>query len=331
MRYISTSDLVIGDTVAREVKDRRGRLLLSAGSDIHSRQIIKRLLHNNVAGVYVNDNWSSDIFIEQVIDEETINKTMDALESFNIDRIKQCADEIVDKIVNSDKYMNDVACIRKYDENTALHSINVAIASVTLGIGIGLSYERLKNLSVGALLHDIGKTRVPINILNKKGKLNENEREIMKKHPRYGYDIIRKDANTTSPVRVIAYQHHENWDGTGYPKQLKGEQLYILASIVHICDVYDALISKRTYKKPFSISKTIEILSNGCNKQFDPELLAGFFRYIPIYNKGTIVKLSNNEQALVYENNRGDMLSPTVKLKDGKIIDLRLSSLSIID
>ena len=280
--------------------------------------------------MYIEDTWSADIFIQPVVDEKLASDTVKALEKFSLDEIYDCASEIVDRLMHCDDYMNDVETIEAYDENTFEHSLHVAINAVTLGIGLGYNFYRLKNLAVGAMLHDIGKQLVPLEIITKNGRLTESELSVVRMHPEFGYNILAKDINTYSSTRAIVYQHHENWDGTGYPRGLKGNEIYELAMVTHICDVYDALISKRSYKEAFSFQKTISIIKDGLDTMYNPSILEAFFQYVPIYHKGTEIKLSNGDNALVFRNNRGDMLKPVVKLKNSTLIDLRTSKLEII-
>ena len=264
------------------------------------------------------------------MDESLAKSSIKALKEMNMEAVSNCAAEIVDKLMGADDYIHDMETIKAYDENTFEHCINVAITSVTLGIGLGYNYYRLKNLAVGSLLHDIGKQLVPIEIISKKGKLTDAEMAVVKEHPTYGYKILSKDIGTYSSTREIVHQHHENWDGSGYPRGLKEDEIYELAMVTHVCDVFDALISKRSYKEAFCYQVAVEIVKDGTDKMFNPEVVDAFFKYVPVYHKGTEVLLSNGDKALVYKNNRGDMLEPVIKLRNGTIIDLRHSQLEII-
>ena len=329
MRYISLDNITDDMILAQNIKDEFGRVLITKGSklSVHKRT---KLRNYEINGVYIDDSWSADIFIQPTVDEALANRSVKALKEMNLDEIEHCASDIVDKLMASDDYNHDMETIKAYDENTLEHCINVAICAVTLGIGMGYNFYRLKNLAVGSMLHDVGKQLVPIDIINKKGKLTVDEMDAVKQHPIYGYNILSKDINVYSSTREIVHQHHENWDGSGYPRGLQEDQIYELAMVTHICDVYDALISKRSYKEAFSYQTAIDIVKNGNNKMFRPEVTDAFFRYVPIYHKGSEVELSNGEHALVFKNNRGDMLNPIVKLKDGTKIDLRKSELEII-
>lgn len=329
MRYISLENITDDMILAQNIKDEFGRVLITKGARL-SRQKRKKLKNFDVSGVYIDDEWSADIFIEPVVDEVLAKDTIKALKEMNMDAVSNCAAEIVDKLMGADDYIHDMETIKAYDENTFEHCINVAITAVTLGIGLGYNYYRLKNLAVGSLLHDIGKQLVPIDIINKKGRLTDEEMAVVREHPSYGYKILSKDINTYSSTREIVHQHHENWDGSGYPRGLKEDEIYELAMVTHVCDVFDALISKRSYKEAFSYHTAIEILKEGSETMFRPELVEAFFRYVPVYHKGSEVTLTNGDEALVYKNNRGDMLEPIIKLRNGTILDLRHSQLEIV-
>ena len=329
MRYIGLDSITDDMVLAQNIKDEFGRVLITKGAKL-SRQKRKKLQNFDIAGVYIDDEWSADIFIEPVVDENLAKDSINALKEMNLDAVCNCAAEIVDKLMGAEDYIHDVETIKAYDENTFEHCINVAITAVTLGIGLGYNYYRLKNLAVGSLLHDVGKQLVPIDIINKKGKLTDAEMAVVKEHPTYGYKILSKDINTYSSTREIVHQHHENWDGSGYPRGLKEDEIYELAMVTHVCDVYDALISKRSYKDAFSYQIAIDLVKEGVDRMFNPVMVEAFFKYVPIYHKGSEVLLSNGDKALVYKNNRGDMLEPVIKLRNGTIIDLRNSQLEII-
>lgn len=329
MRYISLENLTDDMVIAQNIKDSYGRVLITKGAKLSERKRLS-LRNFDIAGVYIDDAWSADIFIEPVVDELLANNSLKALKEMNFDEVQNCASAIVDKLTEAEDYMHDLEQIKAYDENTFEHSLNVAIISVTLGIGLGYNFYRLKNLAVGAMLHDIGKQYIDPEIITKKGRLTVEEMDEVKKHPEYGYRMLTKDINTYSSTREIVHQHHENWNGSGYPRGLREYEIYELAMVTHICDVFDALISKRSYKEAFSFQKAISIVKEGTDTMFNPDVVNAFFKYVPIFHKGTEVKLSNGMPALVYKNNRGNMLKPVVKLKDGTIIDLRKSELEIV-
>ena len=324
MRYITFDKIKTGMVLSHDILDKDQRVLLTEGM-VLKREHIKRLQDFGIHGIYIDDDWSKGIELDEVIPEALQNKARDALEHLDIDKIEECASTIVDFLSTSKTLCHDFETLRKYDEYTYQHSINVAILATELGIGMECTMKQLCDLAMGGLLHDIGKKNIPIDIINKKGKLTDEEYAIVKKHPEDGYKMVYDNSQISSCVRQIIYQHHENFDGTGYPRYLSEDRIYHLAMLVHVCDVYDALISKRSYKDSFPIKDVIEIINNGRKSMFDNDVVTQFFKYVPIYHKGSEIILDDNRMALVYENHRGDMLHPSVKLKNGKIIDLRYS------
>lgn len=329
MRYVNVDNVTEDMILAQDIKDSYGRILLMRGAAL-SKSKAQKLQSFDIFGIYVEDEWSADIFIKPGVPEALAKNTVEALQNMNLEQVQECAGKIVDALLEADDYMHDMESIKAYDENTFEHCMNVAVKCVTMGIGLGYNFYRLKNLAVGSMLHDIGKTGVAYDIINKPGKLTKEEFDEIKKHPANGYAMLANDLSIYASTRQIVYQHHENWDGTGYPRGLKGQDIYELAMVAHICDVCDALLSKRSYKNAFSTADVIRILKEGNDTMFSPELLDAFFRYVPLYCKGSEVLLSNQERALVYRNNRGNMLAPVVKLRNGTLIDLRESSLTIL-
>lgn len=329
MRYVSLDDIKEDMILSQDIKDDKERVLAVKGATLTKRKISK-LRAFDITGIYVEDEWSADIFIAPVVTEQLAKNTIKALQEMDFEKLQVCAGEIVDALMHAEDYMHDMAAIKAYDENTYEHCLNVAIKAVTFGIGLGYNFYRLKNLAVGAMLHDVGKTQLPIEILNKEGSLTKEEMELVRTHPTKGYKLLTEDIFIYSATRQIVHQHHENWDGSGYPRGLKEDQIYELAMVTHICDVYDALISRRSYKDSFPIKKAVDILCEGEGTMYNPSLLYSFFQYVPIYNKGMEVELSDHSKALVFKNNRGDMLHPIVKLRDGRRLDLRKSTCTII-
>ena len=153
--------------------------------------------------------------------------------------------------------------------------------SMTLGKKIKLDEQDLKYLFYGSLLHDIGKMGVPDQILNKPGKLTIEERDIMKQHPTYAYEML-KDIGYLQEAISIPHCHHENWDGTGYPKGLKGKDIPLLARIFSIIDNWDALTSDRAYRKAWSKEKTISYIREQSGKMFDPGIVDLFFNFLEL-------------------------------------------------
>jgi len=163
------------------------------------------------------------------------------------------------------------------DRYTAGHSYRVAIEALRLGQAMGLPPEQLRALAQGGIIHDIGKIEVPDQILNKPGKLTEAERTVVERHPVTGYEVCKRLGFLKEELDVIRH-HHEKWDGTGYPDRLKGADIPLLARILAIADVYDALTSNRSYRQPWPHEKAAALIVAESGRHFDPECVAAWVR-----------------------------------------------------
>jgi len=159
------------------------------------------------------------------------------------------------------------------DPYTAGHSYRVTLTALRIGEAMGLSREQLRALAQGGLVHDVGKIRVPDHILNKPGPLTPEERRIIEEHPITGYEMCSRLGFMPDELAVIRH-HHERWDGTGYPDGLKGEEIPLLARILAVADVYDALTSRRAYREPWTHEQAREYVLAGAGTQFDPRCAA---------------------------------------------------------
>ena len=180
----------------------------------------------------------------------------------------------------------------------------------------------------------MGKLEVPAEILNKPSKLTTEEYDIIKKHPQKSYDLLADRFELSSNVRMGVLCHHENEDGSGYPRGLTGDKINIFAKILHVVDVYDALTSKRSYKKAYACSEALEYLMGGTATLFDEKVVDVFMKYVPIYPKGMQVLLSDGRKGVIVRNNHISSLRPVVRMVDGLDIDLtdmhRYSTLTIV-
>jgi putative nucleotidyltransferase with HDIG domain len=165
------------------------------------------------------------------------------------------------------------------EEETAEHSQRVTEMTVRIAKAMGMKEEELYYVRLGALLHDIGKIGVPDSILLKPGKLTDDEWKIMKKHPEYAFQMLSPIAYLSKAID-IPYCHHEKWDGTGYPRGLKGKQIPLSARIFAVVDVWDALSSDRPYRKAWSKDKVIEYIKSQSGKHFDPEVVEVFIKIL---------------------------------------------------
>lgn len=185
-------------------------------------------------------------------------------------------DSIVTEVLDSVDKVSHLNQLRVFDDYDYSHAANVSVLSVMLGHHVGITGGSLKTLALGALLHDIGKTRIPKQILHKPGALTQKEYEIVKLHAPLGYKIIKDELGLPEEVSRIALEHQEKFDGTGYPKGLSGDAIGYLSQVVGVCDVYDALVSTKVYSNPKPSQDALKIMLNYGSKWFNPSILYKF-------------------------------------------------------
>jgi HD-GYP domain-containing protein (c-di-GMP phosphodiesterase class II) len=214
-------------------------------------------------------------------------------------------------------------------------SVSVAILSIVTGLTMGYGNNKLVPLVTGALLHDIGMVRVPNYITEKEGSLTPDEYNRIKTHPIYGYRIVTKELGLDNEVATVVLQHHESFDGNGYPRRLKGKDISEYARIVSICDVYFAMTKKRSYREELLLYSAMKNIVGGSSRKFDPEIVKVFLNNMAIYPVGSVVQLNNGIIAKVVSANSEIPLRPRVaviidefgdKVDIEKIIDLQESN-----
>lgn len=216
----------------------------------------------------------------------------------------------------------DISALKTSDEYTFKHSVDVATMSMIVAKKMGLKHDDVYNIGIAGLLHDMGKSKIPLEILNKPARLTDEEFEVMKKHSIYGYQILKEKEDFSPPIALAVLQHHEKMNGRGYPMGVSGDKISPYAKILSVVDVYDALVTERPYKKGMSQRDAIEIIMS-MTDDLDIEAMRSFLGSIILYPVDTIVQLSNGEEACVVENHPEAILRPTVVgLESGRVYEL---------
>ncbi|CAG1022819.1 Cyclic di-GMP phosphodiesterase [Patescibacteria group bacterium] len=234
--------------------------------------------------------------------------------AINVAMAKKVVSHCVDSILHSPDALLLMSQLKKRDEYTAQHSMNVCILSITLARQIGLSPEELNNIGLCGMMHDMGKMKVPLDILNKPDKLNDKEMLIMQSHAIEGSKILMSTKEIYTGTVDVAMKHHERLDGQGYPKGLAGKLIPLYTRIVTIADVYDAISSDRVYQKGRTHLETINIMTKMCDLHLDRQLTLKFIEAIGIYPPGNVVELKSGEVAVVMETNPKNKLKPRILL-----------------
>ena len=227
-------------------------------------------------------------------------------EKIGIKKAKRVVEGMVDLILEEEQLLLGMTAIKDYDEYTYHHSVNVSILSVALGQRLGLSKKILTELGLVALFHDIGKIEIPNEILNKPTNFTDDEWVIMKKHPFWGVRALLKlrgfDA-TSMRSAIVAFEHHMNYDFSGYPKTRKRFELDFYSKIISLADQYDGMTSSRVYSRiPMSPDRALSLMMERAGKQLDPILFKFFINMIGVFPVGTLVMLDTKELGLVYQS-----------------------------
>ncbi|MDR1961086.1 MAG: HD-GYP domain-containing protein [Gracilibacteraceae bacterium] len=337
MRFVEIDNLRIGMTVGQDVFiSSADAALLAKGQQLTAR-FIERMKEHGLPGVYIYDpNKPSPLVLnnEPAISPQLKQEGLTAIEhmfsaienSASAEAVKviKHLDSVVDNLIDSLSYNKGVLIniddIKSYDDYTYHHSMSVSILSIAIGIALGIPRAKLNKLGQCAVLHDIGKIFVPLEIINKPDKLTPIEFQEIKKHPLHGYSYIKEHGIGSPDVGEIVCNHHEKIDGTGYPRGLKGRDIHVYSRIISVADVYDALTSQRPYRTPSPPSEALEFIMGGCGTAFDYDVVQAFVAKVELYPVGSLVLLSNNETARILSNQKN---RPTVEILDsGRIIDL---------
>ena len=347
-KVISTRKLESGMRIDQSVLDASGHALIRRGAFLDDFQI-EYLLDHGINAIYISEGEEEDDAIEipeytkSVIEKvrvedspkvkisEDVKKRVGAGVQFIFsnaddpsfsDTAHKISDELTAAIQSSHAVAVDVNALKCSDEYTFKHSVDVAAMSMIIGKKYGLTDEELREIGLSGLLHDIGKSRVPLEILNKPSRLKEDEFAIMKQHSLYGYRILQERKGFPISILSGVLQHHEKMNGKGYPLGVTGDKIHKYAKIISVADVYDALVTTRPYKKAFSKRDAVEMLM-AMTGELDIDAMQAFLGSVILYPVDSTVTLSNGEPAKVVQNIPGYPLRPKViEIKSGNIYDL---------
>ncbi len=222
-------------------------------------------------------------------------------------------EEITESVYRNPGALVSLARLKTADDYTYMHSVAVCALMVSLGQQLGLDEATCRDAGFAGLLHDLGKAKVPLEILNKPGKLTEEEFAVVRTHPELGLQLLEEGQGATAGAMDVCVHHHERVDGTGYPHRLSGDALSLLARMGAVCDVYDAITSNRPYKAGWDPAESIARMASW-KGHFDDQVFRAFVRSLGIYPNGALVRLASGKLALVLAQNPQALTAPLVKV-----------------
>lgn len=349
-KYMRTRQLKPGMKMDQSVVDRLGRNLVARGA-ILDEYVIDSLLKLGIMNVYIQEGEMSpeeehvvispaaQANIEKLYTEDrskvSLSNSVRERISHGIQSIYNNTDtanlasttaSITNDLLNAIDQNNaiaiDIGELKTSDEYTFKHSVDVATIAMILAKQQGLSKQEIFEIGVTGLLHDVGKTKVPLEILNKPGRLDDEEFAIMRQHSVFGYRMVKDKPDFSPSVAMGVLQHHEKINGSGYPMGVNEQQITPYAKILSVADIYDALITERPYKQAFSQRDAVEMIMS-MTHELDMKAMKSFLESMILYPVGSIVELSNGEKAKVVKNSPHYILRPTVVgVQSGKVYNL---------
>lgn len=359
--FVRVSALQEGMRIDQNIKDRLDRVLIAKGIYLDTYQI-EALRRMKINGVYISEGEEEPSAPVQppasAVARNNISKlrTEDPTKVHLSESIKRRVSEGIQFLYNDTDSPDftltstnitknllkaiednaaiavDITALKTSDEYTFKHSVDVATMSMIIAKKMKMNKQDVYNIGIAGLLHDMGKSKIPLEILNKPARLTDEEFEVMKQHSVYGYRILQEKEDFETSIAIAVLQHHEKMNGRGYPMGVSSEKITSYARILSVVDVYDALVTERPYKKGMSQRDAIEIIMS-MTEELDITVMRNFLESVILYPVDSVVQLSNGEKACVVENHFEAVLRPTVVgLKSGRVYDLMndLSCASII-
>lgn len=337
MRLVATSTVEAGTVLAKAIYNEKGQILINQGITLKER-MVERLIELGITYIFIKEDGTEDIEYTGTLSDSTrreaigtISSTFEEIQkdpkltsSFVVEKASKRFSDIIRSLLTEIKEKQDLLNLLSdaftHDNYIFTHSLNVTLYSLAIGMQLKLTPKELETLGLGAIFHDIGKLKVPLDVLLKPEKLSDDEYEAIKKHTEAGFEILRKVHTIPLLVAHCAYQHHERLDGSGYPRGIKGPDIHFFGKIIAVADVFDAITSNRVYRKAMLPSEGLEILYAGSGTLFDQKVIEAFRLAVAMYPVGLSVVLNDGRRGIVSGQNTGYGDRPRIRVleKHGK-------------
>ena len=301
----------------------------SKGLDIEGGQAEEETeeeIEQVLARVEVHDLIHERVSLQQEMDRaaQIVSKSHDAVNSMfqevrmgkalNATDAMPIVEEISNSVMRNPGAVISLARLKSKDNYTYMHSVAVCALMVALARQLGMSAEDTRRAGLAGLLHDVGKMAIPFDILDKPGKLTDEEFAIIKSHPVEGHKMLLEGSGVDEVALDVCLHHHEKMDGRGYPKGLSGEQISLFARMGAVCDVYDAITSNRPYKSGWDPAESLRKMAEWSKDHFDPIIFQAFVKSLGIYPIGSLVRLASGRLGVVIDQTESSLLTPKVKV-----------------
>ncbi len=290
MEKVRIEDLKPGMILAKTIYGIDGRVLIREQNQITS-VILEKLKELGLPAAYIKTGNDDPVIPDPVSEATRIDlvKSLSKLDSqvraggnISLASSKRPLYDLVDEIVNNKNNLIGMTDIRLHDDYTFGHSVNVAIIAVKMGLLLDYNQLKLADLAVGSLFHDIGMTKIALEILNKKGELTTEELKLIQTHPEVGYGILRQNQDVSTVSAHVALQHHERYNGRGYPRGIAGDAIHEFARIVAVADMFDSLTTEKIYRHAKTIPEALIIIEGKKGTDFEPQMVELFMKVIDI-------------------------------------------------
>jgi len=325
LRLVDIESVEPGQVLGKTIFSANGTVMLAQGVQL-TVYMISTLKRLGVTMVYIQDPKFADVTIEEPISEETkrlviqqLSETFECIKSgksFSAKAISTSIDHLLNDIMQNQSVLIQLSDIRTHDNAAYLHALNVCAMAVMVGLNMGLNMQQLKDLAIGALLHDIGKVGAPDNAENRNH------------HTWRGFETLKNKREFSLLVSHVALQHHEHVDGSGMPRGLTGDEMHLYAKITAVANTFDNLLHPAD-GKPMMPHEAVERMNAMSGTVLDHEVLVQFLRFVSIYPNGISVRLSNRQTGVVVGQHRGLPGRPIIRVLDRELDDVHAQEIDL--